>query len=67
MVASTGGADGYTRVFFYTVCDFTNENDNGINPFETLPAMPQMSIGCGGTAPSVQYGIASMLVSMNHV
>lgn len=43
------------------------KNDNGINPFETLPAMPQMSIGCGGTAPSVQYGIASMLVSMNHV
>ncbi|XP_015866887.3 nuclear pore complex protein NUP98A isoform X1 [Ziziphus jujuba] len=32
------------------------------NPFGTLPAMPQMSIGRGGTAPSVQYGISSMPV-----
>lgn len=36
-----------------------------MNPFGTLPAMPQMSIGRGGAAPSVQYGIANMPVSMN--
>lgn len=35
------------------------------NPFGTLPAMPQMSIGRGGTAPSVQYGISSMPVNMH--
>ena len=34
-----------------------------LNPFGTLPAMPQVSIGRGGTAPSVQYGISSMPVS----
>jgi nuclear pore complex protein Nup98-Nup96 len=28
------------------------------NPFGTLPAMPQMSIGNGGSSPSVQYGIS---------
>ncbi|XP_052483089.1 nuclear pore complex protein NUP98A isoform X3 [Gossypium raimondii] len=33
-----------------------------INPYGTLPAMPQMSIGQAGTAPSVQYGISSMPV-----
>ncbi|KAL5551185.1 hypothetical protein UlMin_001361 [Ulmus minor] len=32
------------------------------NPFGSLPAMPQMSIGRGGTASSVQYGISSMPV-----
>ncbi|KAK8503846.1 hypothetical protein V6N13_021628 [Hibiscus sabdariffa] len=32
------------------------------NPYGTLPAMPQMSIGRTGTAPSVQYGISSMPV-----
>lgn len=32
------------------------------NPFGTLPAMPQMSIGRVGTAPSVQYGISSLPV-----
>ncbi|KAJ0048035.1 hypothetical protein Pint_14947 [Pistacia integerrima] len=30
------------------------------NPFGTLPAMPQMSIGRAGTSPSIQYGISSM-------
>ncbi|XP_047315699.1 nuclear pore complex protein NUP98A-like [Impatiens glandulifera] len=30
------------------------------NPFGTLPAMPQMSIGRNGNAPSVQYGISSL-------
>ena len=34
------------------------------NPFGTLPAMPQMSIGRVGSAPSVQYGISSMPVSL---
>lgn len=32
------------------------------NPFGTLPAMPQMSIGRNGSAPSVQYGISSLPV-----
>ncbi|URD89800.1 Nuclear pore complex protein [Musa troglodytarum] len=33
------------------------------NPFGTLPAMPQMSIGRTGSAPSIQYGISSMPVA----
>ncbi|KAL5206008.1 hypothetical protein ABZP36_034217 [Zizania latifolia] len=33
------------------------------NPFGMLPAMPQMSIGNGGSAPSVQYGISSLPVA----
>uniref|UniRef100_A0A0E0MK26 Nucleoporin autopeptidase n=1 Tax=Oryza punctata TaxID=4537 RepID=A0A0E0MK26_ORYPU len=33
------------------------------NPFGTLPATPQMSIGNGGSAPSVQYGISSLPVA----
>ncbi|KAI4372140.1 hypothetical protein MLD38_010413 [Melastoma candidum] len=32
------------------------------NPFGTLPAMPQISIGKTGTGSSIQYGIASMPV-----
>ncbi|KAK2456227.1 Nucleoporin autopeptidase [Trifolium repens] len=32
------------------------------NPFGTLPALPQMSIGRVGNTPSVQYGISSMPV-----
>ncbi|CAJ2628359.1 unnamed protein product [Trifolium pratense] len=32
------------------------------NPFGTLPALPQMSIGRVGSTPSVQYGISSMPV-----
>ncbi|CAL5441706.1 unnamed protein product [Camellia sinensis] len=32
------------------------------NPFGTLPAMPQMSIGRSGIAPSIQYGISSLPV-----
>ncbi|XP_022736858.1 LOW QUALITY PROTEIN: nuclear pore complex protein NUP98A-like [Durio zibethinus] len=32
------------------------------NPYGTLPAMPQISFGRAGTAPSVQYGISSMPV-----
>jgi len=33
------------------------------NPFGTLPAMPQMSIGRSGGSPSVQYGISSLPVN----
>ncbi|KAG2622534.1 hypothetical protein PVAP13_3KG000032 [Panicum virgatum] len=33
------------------------------NPFGTLPAMPQMSIGNGGSSPLVQYGISSLPVA----
>ncbi|WOL15771.1 nuclear pore complex protein [Canna indica] len=33
------------------------------NPFGTLPAMPQMSIGRVGSTPSVQYGISSIPVA----
>ena len=32
-------------------------------PYGTLPAMPQMSIGNGGSSHSVQYGISSLPVS----
>lgn len=32
------------------------------NPFGTLPAMPQMSIGRTGTTSSIQYGISSLPV-----
>ncbi|XP_076936769.1 nuclear pore complex protein NUP98A-like [Bidens hawaiensis] len=32
------------------------------NPFGTLPATPQMSIGRVGNAPSIQYGISSLPV-----
>ncbi|KAK9145253.1 hypothetical protein Sjap_005156 [Stephania japonica] len=34
-----------------------------MNPFGTLPAMPQMSVGRTGSTPSVQYGISSMPVT----
>lgn len=34
------------------------------NPFGTLPAMPQMSIGRTGTSSSIQYGISSLPVSV---
>lgn len=34
------------------------------NPFGTLPAMPQMSIGRAGTSSSIQYGISSMPVRL---
>ncbi|KAG6688088.1 hypothetical protein I3843_11G106400 [Carya illinoinensis] len=33
-----------------------------VNPFGTLPAMPQMSIGRVGTGPSIQYGISALPV-----
>ncbi|EPS58878.1 hypothetical protein M569_15934 [Genlisea aurea] len=33
-----------------------------MNPFGTLPAMPQMSIGRSGVSPSMQYGISSLPV-----
>ncbi|KAE8816547.1 Nuclear pore complex protein Nup98 [Hordeum vulgare] len=33
------------------------------NPFGTLPSMPQMSIGNGGSSPSIQYGISSLPVA----
>ncbi|XP_023642866.1 nuclear pore complex protein NUP98B [Capsella rubella] len=32
------------------------------NPFGTLPALPQISIGQGGNSPSIQSGISSMPV-----
>lgn len=34
------------------------------NPFGTLPAVPQMSIGRVGTSPSIQYGISNLPVSV---
>ncbi|XP_068663320.1 nuclear pore complex protein NUP98A-like [Aristolochia californica] len=33
------------------------------NPFGTLPAMPQMSIGRAGSSSSIQYGISNMPVA----
>lgn len=37
------------------------------NPFGTLPAMPQVSIGRTGTSSSIQYGISSMPVSKDYL
>ncbi|XP_073052088.1 nuclear pore complex protein NUP98A-like isoform X3 [Primulina eburnea] len=31
-----------------------------VNPYGTLPAMPQISIGRTGTSPSIHYGISSL-------
>ncbi|KQJ89587.2 hypothetical protein BRADI_4g26840v3 [Brachypodium distachyon] len=33
------------------------------SPFGTLPVMPRMSIGNGGSSPSIQYGISSLPVA----
>ncbi|MFQ6654242.1 hypothetical protein Gotur_025313 [Gossypium turneri] len=35
-----------------------------LNPYGKLPAMPQMSIGRAGTAPSLHYGISSIPVTI---
>ncbi|KAF7029126.1 hypothetical protein CFC21_040949 [Triticum aestivum] len=68
--ASTGGFTGFSNTM--NLAPFgqqTTSQSNMVmqptlvsNPFGTLPAMPQMSIGNGGSAPSIQYGISSLPV-----
>ncbi|KAL8535685.1 hypothetical protein ACS0TY_011357 [Phlomoides rotata] len=66
--ASTGGFGGTPGIF--SALGQTSGTQSSIiaqaapvtNPFGTLPAMPQMSIGRTGTSPSIQYGISSMPV-----
>ncbi|XP_058084289.1 nuclear pore complex protein NUP98A-like isoform X3 [Magnolia sinica] len=68
--AASSGFGGTSNVFGQgTFGQFAASQNNVIaqpvpveNPFGTLPAMPQMSIGRAGSAPSVQYGISSMPV-----
>ncbi|EXC28321.1 Nuclear pore complex protein [Morus notabilis] len=59
---TTGGAMGLFGNLPATQSPAVVQPVPASNPFGTLPAMPQMSIGRGGTAPSVQYGISSMPV-----
>lgn len=71
LVFSTSIYDSCKVVNMFSVCRSNIQSSAAVqpapvtNPFGTLPAMPQMSIGRAGTAPSVQYGISSMPV--NHL
>uniref|UniRef100_A0A0D3HRT8 Nucleoporin autopeptidase n=1 Tax=Oryza barthii TaxID=65489 RepID=A0A0D3HRT8_9ORYZ len=68
--ASTGGFPGVSNTNQAPFGQPTPSQSNMVmqpalvkNPFGTLPATPQMSIGNGGSAPSVQYGISSLPVA----
>ncbi|KAF8725770.1 hypothetical protein HU200_020323 [Digitaria exilis] len=69
--ASTGGFPGFSNTATQAfIGQQTPSQSNMVmqpapisNPFGTLPAMPQMSIGNGGSSPSVQYGISSLPVA----
>ncbi|KAL6640623.1 hypothetical protein ACP70R_008973 [Stipagrostis hirtigluma subsp. patula] len=69
--ASTGGFPGLSNTTHQTpFAQITASQSNMVmqpapvsNPFGTLPALPQMSIGNGGSSPSVQYGISSLPVA----
>ncbi|KAF2298073.1 hypothetical protein GH714_011107 [Hevea brasiliensis] len=68
--ASTSGFAGSSSIFGQSTFGQLSTTQSSValqpapvtNPFGTLPAMPQMSIGRAGTTPSVQYGISSMPV-----
>ncbi|CAO2035539.1 unnamed protein product [Urochloa humidicola] len=68
---STGGFPGFSNTANQAlIAQQTPSQSNMVmqpapvsNPFGTLPAMPQMSIGNGGSSPSVQYGISSLPVA----
>ncbi|KAI3691934.1 hypothetical protein L6452_31737 [Arctium lappa] len=68
--APSGGIGGTPSIFGQSNFGQMSANQSPVlaqpqsitNPFGTLPAMPQMSIGRAGTAPSVQYGISSLPV-----
>ncbi|CAL5031340.1 unnamed protein product [Urochloa decumbens] len=69
--ASTGGFPGFSNTANQApIGQQTPSQSNMVmqpapvsNPFGTLPAMPHMSIGNGGSSPSVQYGISSLPVA----
>ncbi|XP_010511021.1 PREDICTED: nuclear pore complex protein NUP98B-like [Camelina sativa] len=62
----TGGTGTFSQSNFKQVPAFGNsaimQPTPVTNPFGTLPALPQVSIGQGGNSPSIQYGISSMPV-----
>ncbi|XP_034571897.1 nuclear pore complex protein NUP98A [Setaria viridis] len=69
--ASTGGFPGFSNTANQALIGQQSPSQSNMvmqpapvsNPFGTLPAMPQMSIGNGGSSPSVQYGISSLPVA----
>ncbi|XP_066370348.1 nuclear pore complex protein NUP98A-like isoform X1 [Miscanthus floridulus] len=69
--ASTGGFPGFSNTTNQALMGQPTPSQSSMvmqpapvsNPFGTLPAMPQMSIGNGGSSPSVQYGISSLPVA----
>ncbi|XP_042407914.1 nuclear pore complex protein NUP98A-like isoform X1 [Zingiber officinale] len=69
--ASSGGFGGMPNIFTQSTFGQPAAGQANVvmqpvpvaNPFGTLPAMPQMSIGRVGSTPSIQYGISSMPVS----
>ncbi|CAN6320034.1 unnamed protein product [Urochloa humidicola] len=69
--ASTGGFPGFSNTANQALIGQQTPSQSNMvmqpapvsNPFGTLPAMPQMSIGNGGSSPSVQYGISSLPVA----
>ncbi|XP_066390462.1 nuclear pore complex protein NUP98A-like [Miscanthus floridulus] len=69
--ASTGGFPGFSNTTNQALIGQPTPSQSSMvmqpapvsNPFGTLPAMPQMSIGNGGSSPSVQYGISSLPVA----
>ncbi|XP_059662088.1 nuclear pore complex protein NUP98A isoform X2 [Cornus florida] len=68
--AGTSGFAGMSSIFGQNTFGQSSATQNAAvaqpvpatNPFGTLPAMPQMSIGRAGSAPSIQYGISSLPV-----
>nr|CAB3451274.1 unnamed protein product [Digitaria exilis] len=68
---STGGFPGFSNTVNQALIGQQTPSQSNMvmqpapvsNPFGTLPAMPQMSIGNGGSSPSVQYGISSLPVA----
>ncbi|ONM41840.1 Nuclear pore complex protein NUP98A [Zea mays] len=68
--ASTGGFPGFSNTTNQalmgqptpTLSSMVMQPAPVSNPFGMLPAMPHMSIGNGGSSPSVQYGISSLPV-----
>ncbi|XP_064956844.1 nuclear pore complex protein NUP98A-like isoform X2 [Musa acuminata AAA Group] len=68
---SSGGFGGISNIFNQGIFGQSASSQSNMvmqpapvaNPFGTLPAMPQMSIGRLGSTPSIQYGISSMPVA----
>ncbi|THU62626.1 hypothetical protein C4D60_Mb01t07080 [Musa balbisiana] len=68
---SSGGFGGISNIFNQGIFGQSASSQSNMvmqpapvaNPFGTLPAMPQMSIGRLGSTSSIQYGISSMPVA----